>query len=120
MDLNGIRQAVIRALTALLLLTAFATPALAEIACAGDTIVHLEDRAVSSGDLDVSAQSDPTDRETGGQTEHCAFSHGHCFGIASAAARSERVLPSIASYDGMAAPPLAAHNLDAPERPPAA
>lgn len=82
----GIGQALARAFAALLLAFAIASPAVAEIACAADSIAHAA--PVAAEDHHAQDEADG-DHETAPDPEnHCAFSHGHCGGLAGVGALS--------------------------------
>ncbi len=122
MILSRTWHAIVRATAALLLLATFVTPALAEVACAEESIVHLEDSrssAVADDHRGVSEEGQPNEGENG-QLDHCAFSHGHCAGIAVGSGRSEPAPSAPAKYASLTAQPLTARSPAAPERPPAA
>lgn len=116
-------NAIVRATAALLLMVMLATPALAEIGCAEESIAHLQgdgDAAQTDGHAVASEQGEPDDERLGGPTGHCGFSHGHCAGIATSNARSEGPAVTVPAYVFGASTPIRGRSLDAPERPPAA
>lgn len=114
-------NAIVRATAALLLAMAFVTPALAEIGCVEESIVHLQDSYGSgAGEQAASDPAEPDDESRTGQPDHCAFNHGHCAGLLTTTARTEQSLSHSDRYMRLAARPLTANALDAPERPPSA
>ena len=123
MILSKVWNAIVRATAALLLLATFVTPALAEISCAEESIVHLQDSVASAATDDHAVAPEPAQPggdEKGGQAGHCSFSHGHCAGIPAGSARSEQHVSPSNEYTRVTAKPLPASSLDAPERPPSA
>lgn len=115
-------HSLVRAAAALLLLVAFVAPALAEVGCAKESAVHLQEPGTSShGDLPTVSQDEPpTGEQEQEQAGHCAFSHGHCAGLASASARSDAAIAPAVIYDPLAVRILTTISPDAVERPPAA
>lgn len=86
--MRGIAHRLIRALAALLMILAIASPAIAEIGCSWDTATHAIDAgagnaAVHADDHDPGGDGD--NDSVPGPDNHCAFSHGSG-GLASAAA----------------------------------
>lgn len=119
MILSKVWNAIVRATAALLLMAAFATPALAEIGCAGDSVVHLAAGPSSSDEVSIAYEPDgSSDEERSGQPDHCGFGHGHCAGIAAGAARGAELLLTPSSYAQLASRPIGARSLETPERPP--
>ena len=119
MNLAAAWNAIIRAVAALLLMIAAATPALAEISCAGESVVHIE--ALSADDEHEAAGPDQSDQERDkGQPGHCAFSHGHCAGIPANTSRSEQRIEGGGSYARFVPDAMIGGKLAALERPPAA
>ena len=120
MILSQVWNAIVRATAALLLMAAFATPALAEIGCAEDSVVHLQEAGASS--LDVSSIMSQPDGSSGedrsGQPDHCGFGHGHCAGIPAGTGGGEEFLLAPGSYAQLASRPIGARSLETPERPP--
>ena len=113
-------HAMIRATAALLLMAALATPALAEIGCAEESVVHLQDTILTDYHGDAIATNDQSDddQQKVPAKSHCAFNHGHCAGIpvnGSAAVQSQRLA---VSYGIPKAMPLTAASIENPERPP--
>lgn len=118
MILSKVWNAIVRATAALLLMAAFATPALAEIGCAGDSVVHLAG-ASSSDEVSIAPAPDGSSgEERSGQPDHCGFGHGHCAGIAAGAARGAELLLTPSAYAPLASRPIGASSLETPERPP--
>lgn len=120
MILAKVWNAIVRATAALLLMAAFATPALAEIGCAGDSVVHLAAGVSSADEISIiaSAPDGSSGEERSGQPDHCGFGHGHCAGIAAGAARGAELLLTPGSYAQLASRPIGARSLETPERPP--
>ncbi len=117
-------QAAVRAMAAIVLLMAVASPAFAEIGCAEDTAVHMQREASISAADDhetVTEQGRESKRDDkGAPIGHCAFNHGHCAGIPLSSASQTRMALPVIKFDFHKYQPLAATLLDTPERPPAA
>ncbi|QAY75316.1 hypothetical protein [Sphingosinicella sp. BN140058] len=120
MALLKLWRSAMRAVAALLLLT-FATPALAEIGCAGESVAHLRAGAVAGADDHATADTDNrSDPDKGSPKGHCAFNHGHCAGIPSSARDAAVPVMATVEYRSTPARPLMASPVDMPERPPSA
>ncbi len=119
--LMNLWQALIRATAALLLMATLVTPALAEVACAEESVVHLQEAVgvtAAAGDMLSSPPQQQDQNESGSPAGHCAFTHGHCAGITvlgSAAASISRIPMS---YALTRATPLAPGAVDTPHHPP--
>lgn len=82
-----------RRLTALLLALCVASPAIAEVHCAWDTVTHFADAA--DHDVDHEPDGGTEDGEAERDT-HCAFSHGH--GSLASCAFTPEPLPRFAAF----------------------
>ena len=117
-SLSKILQAVLHAMAAVLLFMSVAAPAMAEIGCAQEASIHLEnDRGAVGVDIASDGQSQPED-ESGAPRGHCAFSHGHCAGIAAVNAGAARRLLVGPAYALATAKPLAPGAVETPHHPP--
>lgn len=104
----------VRALAAVLLSLAVMAPAVAEIGCAADTAVH-----VAEADANVVDADDHGDPASGsGQSDHCAFSHGHCGATTPATAAAFDSWVSDAGFDRAAGRDFSTRRPPGPERPP--
>lgn len=123
MVLTKVWNAILRAAAALLLALAIVTPAMAEVACAEDTIMHLfadSAPAAIDGKADVSTEDRDNQKRTPDQPGHCSFNHGHCAALPMTAPRGEQPLASSVSYMSAMVSPAASSSPGTPERPPSA
>jgi hypothetical protein len=120
MTLVGLWQAVIRAIAALMLFLAIATPALAEIACAGERVTHLQagERVGAKGQVTSGGDPQQQDEEDASTIEHCAFSHGPCVGIPADTNTSIELLTLANRYGRSVSEPLTPELVGTPHHPP--
>lgn len=118
MSLAKLGQAVLHAMAAFLLCVSLAAPAMAEIGCAQENSIHLEDNQGAGGIVGASDRQSQPEDDTGTPQGQCAFSHGHCAGIAvlSAATARRVILPP--AYDLWTAKPLRTGAVETPHHPP--
>ena len=113
-------QAMVRATAALLLMATLITPALAEVVCAEESVVHIQEAAgltAGSGD-ELTSPERTQEQDEGAAAGHCAFNHGHCAGIA-ASGSAAASFPRLPTSYALARPaPLVPGAVDTPHHPP--
>ncbi len=114
-------KAIVRCSVALLLLSTFVAPAVAEIACAQGCIEEISLDHSDSGELE--APDDRSSDDSGGATgtvSHCAFGSAGCAGILIEPPRSVVASAMSTRFMVSTAVALAPSGPDRPERPPQA
>ena len=112
-------RSAMRGVAALLLLLVVATPALAEIGCAGESVEHVQTNPADDHET-VGSEDRSDGDQTGAPQGHCAFNHGHCAAIPTSGKEAAAMLRPVLAYRPSTAAPLIASLVDTPERPPAA
>lgn len=111
-------RSLCRLLASLLLALTIATPAVAEIACADDALMHVSDSVMADQAAGAELPDDGDEPALPDQAGHCAFNHGHCNAIAAVPAAASSRFPIQVAFAQLAPPRLARIAPAGPERPP--